>query len=292
MNMVGRKRKVRRNTYKAGIRQRRQNRRARIRKTVLTVVGLVLFAVFNLGLILAHDWITQTHLLPIETVQVEGAHRLSAAAVRQRAGISAEDNILAVNLGAARRRLQAHPWIADARVIREIPSRIVIRIREHDCRAILNLDRQFLISAAGVVFKERQANECAEVPVISGIGYTDLGLEDQPCGASLAAALALLEPGTEPAPLGDHMKIREIRADPDLGLTLFLTAPGTDPTYRTIILGFADWQHKSQKLSAVQSYLGRRGLMPDAQIFNLRDPDRVVISPGARTTAAEPAKEV
>jgi cell division protein FtsQ len=290
--MIGRKRKVRRNTYKAGIRQRRQNRMTRIRRTVLAVLGLVLFAVFNLGLILAHDWITQTHLLPIESVQVEGAQRLSAAAVRQQAGISAEDNILAVNLGAARRRLQAHPWIAEARVIREIPSRIVIRIREHDCRAILNLDRQFLISAAGEVFKERHGNECAEAPVISGIGYTDLGLGDKPCGASLAAALALLDPASSPAALGDHVRIREIRADPDLGLTLFVTAPGTGSTFRTIILGFADWQHKSQKLTAVQSYLGRRGMMPDARIFNLRDPDRVVISPGPRTSAAEPAKEV
>ena len=133
--MIGRKRKSRRNVYKAGVRRRRQDRMARIRQMALIVGGLLLFAVFNLALILTHDWITQTSLLPIETVQVKGARRLADEIVRQRAGIAMEGNILAVNLGRARRRLQAHPWVAEARVMREIPTGIVIRIREHDCAA-------------------------------------------------------------------------------------------------------------------------------------------------------------
>lgn len=290
--MVARKRKVRRNTYKTGVRQRRRTRLERVRRTALAVAGLTAFLVFNLVLILVHDWITQTSLLPIESVQVAGARRLPAAAVRQQAGISADGNILAVNLGTARRRLQAHPWIADARVMREIPDRIIIRIREHECRAVVNLDRQFLISAAGIVFKERQNNECADVPLISGIDYTDLGIADRPSGAPLAAALALLNHRPGPAGLGKQNKIQEIRVDPDLGLTLFVTKPGTPPAHGTIILGFTHWQQKYRNLSAIQSYLDRRGLMPDAQIFNLRDPDRIVISPEAQAATAEPTKEV
>ncbi len=290
--MVGRSRKVRRNTYKTGVRQRRQNRRVRLRRTVVTIGALLLFTVFNLALILAHDWLTQTALLPIETVQVEGAQRLSEAAVRRRAEVAPDGNILAVNLGAARRRLQSHPWIADAEVIREIPDRIVVRIQEHDCRALLNLDRQFLISAAGVIFKERQNGECAEVPVISGIDYADLGGVDEAPGAALAAALTLLDPGKGVRVVGGRARIQEIRADPDLGLTLFVTTTGSDPAYRTIILGFAQWRHKYRKLTAIQSYLGRRGLMPDAQIFNLRDPDRIVISPTVQAASAAPTKEV
>ncbi len=286
------KRKIRRNTYKTSAHQRRQNRLVRVRKTLLTMAGLFLFGLFNLTLILAHDWLTQTTLLPIDAVRVEGARRLSEAAVRQRADIAPDDNILAVNLGAARRRLQAHPWIADAKVIREIPDRIIIRIQEHDCRAILNLDRQFLISPSGVVFKKREKGECAEVPVISGIDYADLGLADEAPGEALAAALAFLKPGKNAAVIGKAIRIQEIRADPDLGLTLFVKSPGVAPAHRTIVLGFTHWQQKYRKLTAIQSYMGRRGLMPDAQIFNLRDPDRIVISPAAGTADVAPAKEV
>ncbi len=291
--MLGRKRKIRRNTYKSGIRQRRQNRLARLRKTMLTIAGLVLFVGFNLTLILIHDWLTQTPLLPIEAVQVEGAQRLSADSLRRRAGIAANDNILGVNLGKARRRLQAHPWIADAKVIREIPDRIVIRVREHGCRAVLRIvEREFLISAEHVVFKERQNGECADVPVISGIDYADLGLADAAPGKSLAAALAVLDPRKSAVRMGNQARIEEIRADPNLGLTLFVTVPGAKPAYRTIILGFTDWRQKTRKLAAIQSYLGRGSLMPDAQIFNLRDPDRIVISPAAQAASAVPAKEV
>lgn len=290
--MLGRKRKVRRNVYKAGVRKRRQNRVARIRKTVLALGGLVLFTVFNLALILAHDWVTQTATLPIETVQVEGAQRLTERDVRRRAGIAMDGNILAVNLGTTRRRLQAHPWIAEARVMREIPAGIVIRIREHDCAAVLNLDRQFLISSAGVVFKERQNDECADAPLISGIDYVDLGLEGNAPSAALDAALTLLSRSGGWTDLGGRFKIREIRADPELGLTLFVAPPGNHPAYRTVILGSANWPDKARKLAAIQSYLKRRSLMPDARIFNLRDPDRIVISPEAPAATAAPTKEV
>ncbi len=290
--MVDRKRKVRRNTYKAGVRQGRQIRRTRLRRTTLSLGALMLFVAFNLALILAHDWLTQTTLLPIDAVQVEGARRLADTEVLERAGIAPEDNILAVNLGVARRRLLAHPWIADAKVIRQIPGRIVIHVQEHDCRAILNLDRQLLISATGEIFKERQDGECTETPVISGIDYSDLGGAEAPPGPALAAALQLLAPAKRAAAVGGHARIREIRADPELGLTLFVTDTGKAPAYRTIILGFAHWPQKYRKLAAIRSYLDRRGLMPEAQIFNLRDPDRVVISPPARTADAAPTKEV
>ncbi len=290
--MIGRKRKVRRNVYKAGVSQRRQNRIARIRKTALALGGLALFTAFNLALILVHDWITQTPLLPIETVRVEGAQRLTAGIVRQRAGIAMDGNILAVKLGTARRRLAAHPWIAEARVMREIPTEIVIRIREHDCAAVLNLERQFLISSAGVVFKERQHDECADAPLISGIDYVDLGLEGNAPSAALDAALTLLSRSGGWTDLDGRFKIREIRVDPDLGLTLFVAPPGNHPAFRTVILGFANWSHKSRKLAAIQSYLKRRRLMPDARVFNLRDPDRIVISPEAPGATAAPTKEV
>jgi cell division protein FtsQ len=290
--MVVRKRKIRRNTYKRGIRQRRQNRIDRIRRILLSTAGLLAFLAFNLVLIMVHDWITQTDRLPIAAVEVEGMQRLRAETIRRRADIHPDGNILAVNLGAARRRLEAHPWIAEARVIREIPDRIIIRIREHDCRAVLNLERQFLISPDGVIFKERQNGECADVPLISGIDYADLNIAGRPYSAPLAAAMALLDRLPDPKMLGKQNKIQEIRVDPDLGLTLFVSTPPTQPAHSTIILGFTPWEQKYQKLSAVQAYLERRDLVPDGPIFNLRTPERIVISPGTGAATAGSTKEV
>lgn len=290
--MAARKRKVRRNVYKRVTRQRRRKGIDRIRRYLRSAAGLLVFLMFNLALILVHDWITQTDLLPIKTVRVEGEHRLSPAAVRQRADIHPDNNILAVNLEAARRRLEAHPWIAAARVIREIPDRIVIRIQEHDCRAVLNLDRQFLISAEGVVFKVREKGECADVPLISGISYADLGVAGRPPRAHLAAAIAFLNRLPNPKKLSKQHQIQEIRVDPDLGLTLFVAARKSRSTPSTIILGFTPWEPKNQQLSAVLSYIDRRDFMSGGQIVNLRDPDRIVIGPATDKANAGSTKEV
>ena len=290
--MVVRKRKIRRNTFKRGNRQRRQHRIDHIRRILLSTAGLLAFLAFNLVLILAHDWITQTALLPIEEVQVEGVQRLSAETVRRRADIHAGGNILAVNLGVARRRLEAHPWIAGVRVIREIPDRIIIRIREQDCRAVLHLDRQFLVNPDGLIFKERRKGECADVPLVSGLDYADLRIAGRPAGPPLTAAMALLNSLPDPKILGKQTKIQEIRVDQELGLTLFVTRPGTQPPHSTIILGFTPWEKKYQKLSAVQAYLERRDLVPGGPIFNLRTPDRIVISPGTGAATAGSTKEV
>lgn len=290
--MFARKRKIRRNTYKKGKRQGPGTRMTYVRRTATAAGGLTAFLIFNLFLILTHDWITQTYLLPIEAVQVEGAQRLHHDVIRQQAGITTDTNILAVKLGPTRKRLEAHPWIATAQVIREIPDRIIIRIQEHECRAVLDLDPQLLISAEGTVFKERQNNECADVPLISGIAYADLGLAGSPPGPPLAAALAFLNHKPKPAAFTKRHVIQEIKVDPDLGLTLFVQSTGTPLSHRTVILGFTHWQQTYQKLAAVQSYLERQDLMPNARIFNLRDPDRIVISPAAQAVTAGPAKEV
>ena len=69
-------------------------------------------------------------------------------------------------------------------------------------------------------------------------------------------------------------------------------AKNTQPPHSTIILGFTPWEKKYQKLSAVQAYLERRDLVPGGQIFNLRTPDRIVISPGMGATTAGSSKEV
>ena len=72
--------------------------------------------------------------------------------VARQARVQKGDNILSIKLSLVRNRLLAHPWIARAEVSRVIPSRLVIRVKEHTALAIVDLGQKFLINHQGQIF--------------------------------------------------------------------------------------------------------------------------------------------
>ena len=96
---------------------------------------------------------------------IEGNQRLSGKQIAEQAQVEEGMNILAVNLTLARKRLLSHPWIAEAEVLREVPSGIKIRIREHAPLAIVDLGRRFLINEKGEIIKAWTASDPAAFPV-------------------------------------------------------------------------------------------------------------------------------
>jgi cell division protein FtsQ len=290
--MLGRKKRIRRNTYKT----RSQNRRGALLPRIWTTVRLALlaalFALFNLGLILGHDWITQTERLDIRTITVSGCHRLSPQAVKAQAGLTAAHNILAVNLTTTRKRLLAHPWIAEARVTRDIPDRLEIHIREHTCLAVLDLGRRFLLSDTGRVFKELADDERADVPVVTGLTYTDLGLQADDPTPVLRAVLTLLQPRQRDAWKPIVARIRAIHADPALGLTVFLDDPGLAQGYRSVMLGFGDFDQKYATLTKIDAYLRNRLHDAGFQTIDLKNLNRIIVQPEATGATEDARKEV
>ncbi|MCK7508365.1 MAG: FtsQ-type POTRA domain-containing protein [Desulfobacterales bacterium] len=113
-------------------------------------------AVFvSLFFVFVHDVFTQSEHFQARQIQVEGASAPGRRARLQTvAGVRPGINVLSVNLSAARKRLLAHPWIAEAEIQREIPSTLRIRIREHVPAAVVDVGRKFLLNTRGEIFKE------------------------------------------------------------------------------------------------------------------------------------------
>ncbi|MEE8399925.1 MAG: FtsQ-type POTRA domain-containing protein, partial [Desulfobacterales bacterium] len=151
--MSGRKR-VRKNSFK----EPKQKRRAKISWQILVGLKLSVAAVSILLLsstfILGYDFLTQLDYFKTDRIEVEGIKQLTREAVIDQAQITRGVNILSINLATTRKRLLAHPLIAEAGVRRAFPSRIRLSIREHEPLAILDLGRQFLINTQGNVYKE------------------------------------------------------------------------------------------------------------------------------------------
>ena len=290
--MFRRKKRIRRNTYKGRPKNRRRALWSGTLRSTRIVLALTAFGLFNLMLIFGHDWITQTERLGIRTITITGCERLTPEIVKHQAGLTEARNILTVNLTTARKRLLAHPWIAEAQVTRDIPDRLGIHIREQTSLAVLDLGRRFLMNDEGAVFKEVAPGETPDVPVVSGLIYTDLGIDAEAPTPVMRSVLQLLKPRQRSNRLDLVDRIREIHADPALGLTIFMADDHHPQGYRTVMLGFDDFDEKYATLQTIDAYLKKNPRYEGFQSIDLNNRHRIVVNPAGTIATEDARKEV
>lgn len=85
---------------------------------VLVIVGAV-----GIGL-------TYTPVFHAKTITVTGERRLSEQRILEIAGVGPGTDVFHADLGAAERRLERNPWIAEAAVTRHLPSTLTVSVSE------------------------------------------------------------------------------------------------------------------------------------------------------------------
>lgn len=93
--------------------------------------------------------------LTVQSVEVEGRHHASKQAILAALRVRRGTPILDVDLGAAKARLQALPWVRSAAVERMLPNTIFVRLVEHHPLAVWQHDGVFsVIDQAGAVIPQ------------------------------------------------------------------------------------------------------------------------------------------
>lgn len=279
------KRKTPRKNYRSGQKARRRfkllGRILLVFKVTATLAALAGMTGF---FILVHDLLTQSDYFATDQVIIEGARLLTPAQVARQAGVHPGDNILAVNLTLVRKRLLAHPWIAAAEVSREIPSRLVIRIKEQQALAVVDFGQKFLINYQGQIFKEWEPMDPDNLPVISGLNVSDLGVygqlpESKESGAAAISApfkavMQVLQLGRDQKSILPNRLVRRISVDRQIGLTLYAF-----DSLKVINLGYSDYSVKYHMLANLFSYLNQRGSIYDFDRIDLNNLHRIVVNP-------------
>jgi cell division protein FtsQ len=268
---------------------------------ILAAAALAVLASFFF--VFVHDVFTQSPQFNARQIQVEGTRRLSARVVAAQAGVREGVNVLGVNLSAARRKLLAHPWIAEAEVRREIPSAIHIRIREHVPAAVVDIGRKFLLNEQGEIFKEVEPADPQGLPVVSGLKPTDVRVADR-SGAAVPPVTAVLAPAAPPeAPFSRPMEavlqllalgreaggilparqIAAIRVDRELGLTVTAYEDG-----KSIRLGYDDYAAKYRLLGELLAFFKSQPGMAAATRIDLTDAGRVIVNPARAELPLKP----
>jgi cell division protein FtsQ len=302
-----RKKKPRKNQRKGKKAKRGFNILHRFVVILKVISGLGMLVAASGLFIFLHDIITQCDYFKATSVTIEGNQRLTRKQIAEQARIAEGMNILAVNLTVARKRLLAHPWIAEAELLREVPSGLAVRVKEHVPLAIVDLGRKFLINEKGAIFKTWTGSDPAHLPVVKGLQMSDITAYDDrerlPGKHSPEAHAHPSKPRIHFSPLDAVMRvlrlgkqsecvlpnriIQQIRVDRELGITLQVRS-----RVKIIKLGYHHYTDKYSMLSHIQVQLKKRRNVPVFESIDLNNLNRIVVRPRRHKAGSENDKEV
>jgi len=284
------KKKLRKNRYKK--RSRKNQYRAKglfkSRPTLYLAIsaGVGLLTAMSLGLVFIHDLLTQCEYFEATAISTNEGERLSRADILKQAGIGIGDNILSINLPLVRARLLSHPWISEAEVSRVFPSEMTITVKEQEPVAVLVLGRHFVINAQGEIFKELDDTDQQNLPVVTGLEYSDLNSPGEPRTRAYAAVMEALELKHRVEKDIPGLAIRQIIVDREIGLKL-----QTQGRIQSILLGYHHYATKYDRLKKIYFYLKKEQLFTKVDSLNLVNLDRIVLKPAKVLSSAKKQKE-
>jgi cell division protein FtsQ len=237
--------------------------------------------------IFSYDFLTQCDYFKAEKLVVTGTDRLSEKQVLEQAQIKKGINIISVNLSMTRKRLLAHSWITEADVSRDLPTGIHIRIKEHQPLAVLDLGRKFLINTSGEIFKEMEASDPDQLPVISGLEFSDINTRDKPRSIPFNAVMNVLELGQKCKSVLPCKSIKKVQVDREMGLTIYAF-----DRIKEIKIGYDDYANKYDRLKNILVHLKEIQGFSHLESIDLNNLNRIVVHPTTMESPARGHKEV
>jgi cell division protein FtsQ len=189
----------------------------------------------------------------------DAANHVTADEVRELAAVELGDPLLSIDADAVAKRLASHPWVASARVRRELPSVLAIDISERRAAASALLGALYLLDADGRPFKRATFEEADGLPVITGVTREQYAALRHASEAVFREALALVAAyGADPA----RPRLSEVHVDARTGFSLVLLEGGGQ-----VRLGRGEVEGKLARMDRVIAALGPRGAAGLATVY-------------------------
>lgn len=250
--------------------------------------GLSVLCIMSTGFVFIYDFITQYDYFKVKNLTITGNHIFSDKQIISQAELKKGVNIFSVNLSLIQKRLLAHPWVEKAKISRDLPSGINIRIKEHQAVAVVDLGRHFLINNKGEIFKEWSAKDPAVLPVINGLRYSDIFLapdlrlhgsgESNPAlrmkerSNSFDAVMDVLRLGQGTESVLPNKLISKIMVDREIGITIYAFNK-----IKKIKLGYENYADKYDLLKKVLFYIKNINNFQNLVSIDLNNFNRVVV---------------
>jgi cell division protein FtsQ len=208
------------------------------------------------------------------SISVKGNSQLSEKQVVECSKLNVGENILSMNLSAAKKRLLSHPMISSVIFERDFPSGVTIVIKENVPIAILDIGRTFAINAHGEIFIETSLADAKRMPLIVGFTPSDINADGKIHIQPFVEVLNLLHIGLRPNSLLPVNSIKKIHVDKQTGLTV-----NTSGRIKKIKLGYGNYPKKIDRLKTIFNFLNDRKDLNKFVSVDLNNLKRIVLKP-------------
>ena len=240
------------------------------------VLGTVAFAVYRYG---AHSW--RFRVESGDSIELNGNQNVTRAQVMEVMGGDIGRNVFFVPLEERKKQLEEIPWVESAAVMRLLPDRLRVEVKERTPVAFVQLGSKILLADAHGVLMDlppRSQNKYS-FPVIVGASdaeplstraarmkiYNALVRELDSDGSNYSKDLSEVD-------LSDPDDVKVTVADPAGAVLLHLGSSSFLERYKTYITHAAEWRAQYRKLESV----------------DLRFDRQIIVNPDSRSAAPAP----
>ena len=133
------------------------------------LVGVAVMCIVLAGFFMCRHWACQSDLFRVCRVLVKGCDRVTEEEVLQLSDVTAQDNLLSLDLKSIATSIEAHPWVHTVEVKKKLPDHLMITIKERTPVALLNSDKMYLVDEQGEIIDELSTEDPVSFPIITGI---------------------------------------------------------------------------------------------------------------------------
>jgi cell division protein FtsQ len=257
-------------------RRSRRGEPARIwRRAIFIFMGAGTLAGLSLGLVVLYYHLLTSPYFCIKensNIEITGLRRLTPELILQQAGLKPGISLLALKPTQVERNLLAHPWIARVEVTRKWPDRLVLRLKEREPVALVQVGDLYYVDRQGHLFKPSPGDP-HDFPVLTGLKQEDFARAEELLPEVLAQAFKLLDFLKEAPPPLNLENVSEVHVDKERGYTLYANGLGA-----AVDLGLNDYPEKLQKFALIWPVLAQKGYSAKLGRINLDYPQRALLT--------------
>ena len=188
---------------------------------VLVVIGMVALSVLAGRQLVRH--VIASPRFAVQELRIAATTHVPAEEIEELAGVEIGDRLLTVDPDRVAAKLATHPWVAAARVRRELPSVLAIEVTERQAVATALMGALYLLDDSGRPFKRATFEEADGLPVITGVTREQYAALRPASEAVFREALELLAAYAKNTAAGTpRPKLSEIHVDSRIGFSLVL----------------------------------------------------------------------
>jgi cell division protein FtsQ len=235
------------------------------------------------AVMLGIQFLRESDYFTVRNVRVITQSRVSEQEIAGASDVRIGAGIFDLDLALIGRKIEENPWIARAEVVRSLPDEVVIKVTEHQPRAVIQLDYLYYVNDNGEVFKLLDSGDSLDYPIITGVDrqlLLDRPAEGQ---AWLRQALVLIDRLTarQQFNLAD---VSEIQVDLEDGLVVHTRQYGVP-----ILFGQNEFDAKLDRLERIYTELEPR--LTALHYIDLNVADRVIVKVDPKYAAVRNEKQ-